>query len=47
MIGVDSAGLEVRQLEEYAEPFWRMGDVDAAAFRGRLPNAFALPPTGR
>jgi SAM-dependent methyltransferase len=36
------AGLEVRHLEEYAEPFWRMGDVDAAAFRGRLPNSFAL-----
>ena len=36
------AGLEVRHLEEYAEPFWRMGDIDAAAFRGRLPNSFAL-----
>jgi SAM-dependent methyltransferase len=36
------AGLDVRHLEEYAEPFWRMGGVDAAAFRGRLPNAFAL-----
>ncbi|MEU7617782.1 class I SAM-dependent methyltransferase [Micromonospora rifamycinica] len=39
---VVDAGLEVRQLAEYAEPFWRMGDIDAAAFRGRLPNAFAL-----
>jgi SAM-dependent methyltransferase len=36
------AGLEIRHLEEYAEPFWRMGEIDAAAFRGRLPNAFAL-----
>ncbi|WFE47798.1 class I SAM-dependent methyltransferase [Verrucosispora sp. WMMD1129] len=36
------AGLQVRCLEEYAEPFWRMGDIDAAAFRGRLPNTFAL-----
>jgi hypothetical protein len=36
------AGLAIRHLEEYAEPFWRMGDVDAAAFRGRLPNSFAL-----
>jgi SAM-dependent methyltransferase len=36
------AGLAVQLLEEYAEPFWRMGGVDAAAFRGRLPNAFAL-----
>jgi SAM-dependent methyltransferase len=39
---VVSAGLEIRHLEEYAEPFWRMGDVDAAAFRGRLPNTFSL-----
>src|SRR5690349_4967228 len=39
---VVGAGLEIRHLEEYAEPFWRMGGVDAAAFRGRLPNAFAL-----
>jgi len=39
---VVSAGLEVRHLEEYAEPFWRMGDVDAAAFHGRLPNTFSL-----
>jgi SAM-dependent methyltransferase len=39
---VVGAGLEIRRLDEYAEPFWRMGDVDAAAFRGRLPNAFAL-----
>lgn len=36
------AGLEVRVLEEYGEPFWRMDDNDAAAFRGRLPNSFAL-----
>jgi SAM-dependent methyltransferase len=36
------AGLVVQRLEEYAEPFWRMGDIDAAAFRGRLPNSFAL-----
>lgn len=39
---VINAGLAVRHLEEYAEPFWRMGGVDAAAFRGRLPNAYAL-----
>jgi SAM-dependent methyltransferase len=39
---VVKAGLEVRHLDEYAEPFWRMGGVDAAAFRGSLPNAFAL-----
>ncbi|XVU29474.1 class I SAM-dependent methyltransferase [Actinoplanes sp. CA-054009] len=39
---VVNAGLEIRHLAEYPEPFWRMGDVDAAAFRGRLPNAFTL-----
>ena len=39
---VTAAGLEIRHLAEYPEPFWRMGDVDAAAFRGRLPNAFSL-----
>jgi SAM-dependent methyltransferase len=39
---VVTAGLQVQRLEEYGEPFWRMGDIDAAAFRGRLPNAFAL-----
>jgi len=42
---VINAGLQIRHFEEYAEPFWRMGDVDAAAFRGRLPNAFALLAT--
>ncbi|HWO68084.1 MAG TPA: hypothetical protein VNO31_49430 [Umezawaea sp.] len=36
------AGMEVRVLEEYAEPFWRAGGVDAAAWRGALPNSFAL-----
>ncbi|MFG1997402.1 class I SAM-dependent methyltransferase [Actinoplanes sp. NPDC048988] len=39
---VVDAGFEVRHLAEYPEPFWRMGEVDAAAFRGRLPNAFSL-----
>lgn len=36
------AGLQVKALEEYAEPFWRAGGVQAAAWRGRLPNSFAL-----
>ena len=36
------AGLRVRHLTEYAEPFWRMGGVTAAAWDGRLPNAFSL-----
>ncbi|EXG81855.1 class I SAM-dependent methyltransferase [Cryptosporangium arvum] len=37
-----SAGLRIRHLEEYAEPFWRMGGVDAASWGGRLPNSFSL-----
>lgn len=37
-----AAGLEIAHLGEYAEPFWRMGDVSAAAWAGRLPNAFSL-----
>ncbi|HEX5199070.1 MAG TPA: class I SAM-dependent methyltransferase [Actinoplanes sp.] len=36
------AGFAIHCLEEYAEPFWRMGGIDAAAFQGRLPNSFAL-----
>ncbi|GAA3297252.1 hypothetical protein GCM10020218_082240 [Dactylosporangium vinaceum] len=37
-----AAGLAVRHLAEHAEPFWRFDGLDAAAFRGRLPNAFSL-----
>jgi SAM-dependent methyltransferase len=37
-----AAGLRIHQLHEYAEPFWRMGGVTAAAWNGRLPNAYAL-----
>jgi SAM-dependent methyltransferase len=36
------SGLDVLRLSEYAEPFWRHGGVTAAAWGGRLPNAFAL-----
>jgi SAM-dependent methyltransferase len=39
---VISAGLDVRHVSEHAEPFWRWADVDAAAWRGRLPNTFML-----
>lgn len=42
---VISAGLQIVHLAEYAEPFWRAGGVDAAAWRGRLPNAFSLIAT--
>jgi hypothetical protein len=36
------AGLEVRHVAEYAEPFWRPDTVAAAAWAGRLPNSFSL-----
>ncbi len=40
---VGAAGLQVETLEEYAEPFWRPADGhSAAAWSGRLPNAYAL-----
>jgi SAM-dependent methyltransferase len=40
-----AARLQIRHLSEYPEPFWRPGGVDAAAWRGRLPNAYALIAT--
>jgi SAM-dependent methyltransferase len=39
---VISAGLELRHVAEYAEPFWRPDGVSATAWRGQLPNSFAL-----
>jgi SAM-dependent methyltransferase len=39
---VAAAGLQIMHLGEYAQPFWRMGGVSAAAWEGRLPNSFSL-----
>jgi SAM-dependent methyltransferase len=39
---VIGAGLELAHVAEYPEPFWRPGGVAAAAWRGRLPNAYTL-----
>jgi SAM-dependent methyltransferase len=39
---VAAAGMEVLHLGEYAEPFYRWGGITAAAWDGRLPNAFSL-----
>jgi SAM-dependent methyltransferase len=36
------AGLELRHVAEHPEPFWRWDGLDAAAWRGRLPNSFTL-----
>jgi len=39
---VIAAGLQVLHLAEHPEPFWRPENVDAAAWRGQLPNSFTL-----
>lgn len=36
------AGVAVVSLTEHPEPFWRPGDVEAAAWQGRLPNTYTL-----
>lgn len=36
------AGFAIEHLEEHPEPFWRPDGVDAAAWDGRVPNAFSL-----
>ena len=37
-----AAGLRLRHVAEYAEPFWRPEGIEAAAWAGQLPNSFAL-----
>ncbi|MET0692508.1 MAG: class I SAM-dependent methyltransferase [Propionibacteriaceae bacterium] len=39
---VVDAGLRIVDLTEYPDPFWQPSDVAAAAWDGRLPNAFSL-----
>jgi hypothetical protein len=34
--------MELLSLAEYPEPFWRPCGVRAAAWDGRLPNAYSL-----
>ncbi|NAZ85467.1 hypothetical protein [Kineococcus indalonis] len=36
------AGLELLELREHPEPFWRPAGVRAAAWDGRLPNTYSL-----
>jgi SAM-dependent methyltransferase len=36
------AGFEIEHLDEYPEPFWRPWGFQAAAWDGRVPNAFSL-----
>lgn len=40
--GVLEAGFAVEHLAEHPEPFWKPGDLQAAAWDGRLPNAYSL-----
>jgi hypothetical protein len=45
-------GLELVTLIEHSEPFWRPGNVVAAAWNGQLPNSYSLlacrrPQVGR
>jgi SAM-dependent methyltransferase len=39
---VAGAGLSLLGLAEHAEPFWRPGEVEAAAWQGRLPNTYTM-----
>ena len=39
---VTTAGLELRHLGEYPEPFWRATGQAIPAWTGRLPNSFSL-----
>ena len=39
---VAAAGMEILNLGEYPEPFWRAGGIAAAPRDGRLPSSFAL-----
>ncbi len=36
------AGFEVEHLDEHPEPFWLPEGINAAAWDGRVPNAFSL-----
>ncbi|GAB3452188.1 class I SAM-dependent methyltransferase [Kineococcus endophyticus] len=39
---VAGAGLRVEVLREHPAPFWKPGEVEAAAWDGRLPNSYSL-----
>ncbi|MFG1606488.1 class I SAM-dependent methyltransferase [Actinoplanes sp. NPDC049265] len=39
---VVEAGMRIVHLSEHPEPFWKMDNVESAAFDGRLPNTYAL-----
>jgi len=42
VMAVTTAGLRLEVFEEHPEPFWRMTDVDARAWDGKLPNSYSL-----
>ena len=39
---IAEADLELLTLIEHPEPFWRPGNIDAAAWNGQLPNSYSL-----
>ena len=42
VMACQEAGFEIEHLAEHPEPFWYPGGVTAAAWDGRVPNAFSL-----
>ena len=42
VMAVVDAGLELIELREHPEPFWRPAGLDAAVWDGRLPNSYSL-----
>lgn len=42
VMAVVGAGLELAELREHPEPFYRPDGVDAAVWDGRLPNSYSL-----
>ncbi|WP_432570856.1 class I SAM-dependent methyltransferase [Kineococcus sp. SYSU DK005] len=42
VMATTGAGLNLVELIEHPEPFWRPADTEAAAWKGQLPNSFTL-----
>ena len=42
VLAVTRAGLDLLELHEHPEPFWKPAGTEAAAWDGRLPNSFSL-----
>lgn len=42
VMAVQGAGFTLEHLAEHPEPFWKPGEVEAAAWDGRVPNTYSL-----